>query len=229
MTENNVPAIPEKNIERDMVSALDLVVYHHADNRVRYEDAIGITIPADHDEEIYILTDLIRSALLSRIKTNGGTLPVTRWGDESLIANDSWFESEQPIRAGDLRQVIPQMIKSVDLHGLIRQIRERGSEQWVIYPRELLNVVDPNYIASSLGAASLVWSAAHVPYPPSADYLVDQAVEILIRLWIKDHAVKPQEYAKWRVQGKAAIRSRLKDAIEKGSLDGLKIIPSNNE
>lgn len=229
MTTENVPAIPEKNIEQDMVSALDLVIYHHADNRVRYEDAISITIPADHDEEIYVLTDLIRSALLSRIKTNGGTLPVTRWGDESLIANDSWFESEQPIRAGDLRQVIPQMIKSIDLHGLIRQIRERGSEQWVIYPRELLNVVDPNYIASSLGAASLVWSAAHVPYQPSSDYLIDQAVEILVRLWIKDHNIKPSDYAKWRVQGKAAIRSRLKAAINEGGFDGLKIIPSNYE
>ena len=64
MTENN--------------TVLDVVINHYADNRIRYQDVCNMTIPDDADEQTYVLQDMVRAALIARIKTAGHVdVPIT--------------------------------------------------------------------------------------------------------------------------------------------------------
>ena len=90
-----------------------------------------------------------------------------------------------------------------------------------MYPEELLNVCDPEYVSSSVATRALIRAADTESRMSTGDdqclsYLLDQATEILVRIWIKDHNIAPKEYAKWRSQGKQAVRRLLSDNVQAG-------------
>lgn len=209
MTQNN-----ENN------TVLDIVINHYADNRVRYQDVCSMQIPEDADERIYILQEMIRSALIARIKSAGCVdVPITN-GTIRLDYGQDIEMDHYPI-AADLRRLVPALCRKETLQGLISLIKHQGEEKWIVYPAELLNVVEWDYIKSSVATRALIRAADTESRLSTGDdqclsYLLDQATEILVRLWIKDHGIAPQTYAKWRVQGKQAVRRRLSDNVQAG-------------
>lgn len=201
-------------------SILDVVINHYADNRVRYQDVCSMQIPEDADERIYILQDMIRSALIARIKSAGCVdVPITD-GKVRLDYGQEIDMDHYPI-AGDLRRIVPALAKRESLTGLIGLIKQTGAERWIVYPAELINVCDPEYVRSSVATRALIRAADTESRMSTGDdqclgYLLDQATEILVRIWIKDHNVSPQQYAKWRSQGKQAVRRTLSDNVQAG-------------
>lgn len=199
---------------------LDVVINHYADNRVRYQDVCSMQIPDDHDEQAYVLQDMVRSALIARIKTAGHVdVPITD-GRIQLEYGQFWETDHFPT-ASDLRRLIPALCRKETLTGLISLIKHQGEQKWIVYPEELLNVADWEYIQSSVATRALIRAADTECRMSTGDdqclgYLLDQATEILVRLWIKDHNVSPKDYAKWRSQGKQAVRRTLSDNVQAG-------------
>lgn len=200
---------------------LDVVISHYSDNRVRYQDAVSMTIPDDEAEQAYVLQDMVRAALIARIKT-AGHVDVPIDNGRILLEYGQWFEIDHfPIMA-DLKRIIPALCRKETLFGLVSLIKHAGEERWKVYPEELLNVTEWDYIKSSVGARALIRAADIESRMSIGDdeclaYLLDQATEILIRIWIKDHGIAPKEYAKWRVQGKQAIRRLLSENVKEGA------------
>ena len=133
-----------------------------------------------------------------------------------------WFEIDHFPTSSDLKKIIPALCRKETLHGLVSLIKHQGEEKWIVYPAELLNVCDPEYVSSSVATRALIRAADTECRMSTGDdqclgYLLDQATEILVRLWIKDHGVSPQQYAKWRVQGKQAVRRLLSDNVKEGA------------
>ena len=201
-------------------TVLDVVINHYADNRIRYQDVCSMQIPDDHDEQAYILQDMVRSALIARIKT-AGHVDVPIVDGRIQLEYGQWFETDHFPTANDLRRLIPALCRKETLVGLISLIKHAGEERWVVYPEELLNVADWDYIQSSVATRALIRAADTESRMSSGDdqclsYLLDQATEILVRIWIKDHEVSPKEYARWRVQGKQAVRRLLSENVHAG-------------
>lgn len=205
----------------DAETVLDVVISHYSDNRIRYQDVCSMVIPDDQDEQNYVLQDMIRAALIARIKT-AGHVDVPIVDGRIQLEYGQWFEIDHFPTSNDLRRLIPALCRKETLSGLISLIKHAGEEKWVIYPEELLNVVDQAYISSSVGALALI-RAAHREHwlsdgnIQSYHYLLDQGVELLVRLWVREHGVKPATYAKWRVQGKQAVKFAIQQRIEVGS------------
>lgn len=211
--------------ENRQETVLDVVINHYVDNRVRYNDAVSVVIPEDHDEQLYLMQDMIRSALIARIKSAGHIdIPIT---DGMIhLDHEATYEIDHfPIMA-DLKKIIPALSRKGNLAGLLTLIRYAGQERWIVYPAELMNVTDVTYIKSSVAARALVkaadnehWDITKTSDQEMISYLIDQATEVLIRIWIKEHGIVPKEYAKWRVQGKQAIRAEIKRRIVEGSYE----------
>lgn len=206
------------NYENDTI--LDIVINHYADNRVRYQDVVSMAIPDDLDEQDYILQDMVRSALMARIKS-AGHVDVSLENGRIQLEYGQYFEIDHFPIASDLRRLIPALCKKETLAGLISLIRHQGEQKWIVYPEELLNVADVEYIRSSVATRALIRAADTESRVSTGDdqclgYLLDQATEILVRIWIKDHGVTPKEYAKWRSQGKQAVRRRLSENVKAG-------------
>ena len=209
----------------EVTTVLDVVIDHYAGNRVRYNDAVSMQIPDDEDEQLYLMQDMIRSALIARIKSAGHVdIPIT---DGMIhLDQDTTYEIDHFPVLTDLKRIIPALSRKGNLAGLITLIRYAGEERWIVYPAELMNVTDVAYIKSSVGARSLIraadreyWDISKTRDQEMINYLVDQGVEVLIRIWIKEHGIVPKEYAKWRVQGKQAIRSAIRKQIVDGSFE----------
>ena len=200
---------------------LDVVINHYSDNRVRYQDVCSMTIPDDADEQNYIMQDMMRAALIARIKTAGHVdVPIT--DGKIQLEYGQWFEIDHFPVAADLKRLIPALCRKETLYGLVSLIKHAGEEKWIVYPEELLHVADWDYIKSSVATRALIRAADTESRMSTGDdqclsYLLDQATEILVRLWIKDHGVSPQQYAKWRVQGKQAVRRTLSDNVREGA------------
>lgn len=199
---------------------LDVVINHYADNRIRYQDVCSMQIPDDHDEQAYVLQDMVRSALIARIKT-AGHVDVPIDNGRILLEYGQYFEIDHFPTTTDLRRLIPALCRKETLTGLISLIKHQGEEKWIVYPAELMNVCDWDYIQSSVATRALIRAADTECRMSTGDdqclgYLLDQATEILVRLWIKDHNVSPQQYAKWRSQGKRAVRIRLSENVHAG-------------
>lgn len=200
---------------------LDVVISHYSDNRVRYQDTVSMTIPDDADEQNYILQDMVRAALLARIK-QAGHVDVPIDNGRILLEYGQFFEIDHFPVASDLRRLIPALCRKETLQGLVSLIKLAGERKWVVYPEELLNVTEWDYIKSSVATRALIRAADTESRLSTGDdqclsYLLDQATEILVRLWIKDHNVSPQQYAKWRSQGKQAIRRLLSENVKEGA------------
>lgn len=202
-------------------TVLDVVIDHYANNRIRYADVSTMTIPDDLDEQNYLLQDMVRAALLARIK-QAGHVDVPIDNGRILLEYGQWFEIDHFPVAADLKRIIPALCRKETLTGLISLIKHQGEQKWIVYPEELLHVVDVDYIKSSVGALALI-HAAHREYwlsdgnIQSYHYLLDQGVELLVRLWVREHNVKPATYAKWRVQGKQAVKFAIQQRIEVGA------------
>ena len=208
------------NYENKQETVLDVVISHYSDNRIRYQDVVSMAIPDDHDEQTYILQDMVRAALIARIKTAGHVdVPIT--DGRIQLEYGQWFETDHFPTANDLRRLIPALCRKETLSGLISLIKHAGEERWIVYPEELLNVADVEYIRSSVATRALIRAADTESRMSTGDdqclgYLLDQATEILVRIWIKDHNIAPKEYARWRVQGKQAVRRLLSDNVQAG-------------
>ena len=201
-------------------TVLDVVINHYADNRVRYNDVVSMVIPDDEDEQTYVLQDMVRSALMARIKT-AGHVDVSLENGRIQLEYGQFFEIDHFPTTSDLRRLIPALCRKETLSGLISLIKHAGEERWIVYPEELLNVADVEYIRSSVATRALIRAADTESRMSTGDdqclgYLLDQATEILVRIWIKDHQVSPKEYAKWRSQGKRAVRIRLSENVHAG-------------
>ena len=208
------------NYENNHETVLDVVIDHYANNRVRYQDAVSMAIPDDEDEQMYVLQDMVRAALIARIKT-AGHVDVPIDNGRILLEYGQHFEIDHFPVAADLKRLIPALCKKETLYGLVSLIKHAGESRWVIYPEELLNVCDPEYVASSVATRALIRAADTESRMSTGDdqclsYLLDQTTEILVRLWIKDHNVSPKDYAKWRAQGKQAVRRTLSDNVKAG-------------
>ena len=208
------------NYENNNETVLDVVINHYSDNRIRYQDVCNMTIPDDHDEQAYVLQDMVRSALIARIKVAGHVdVPITD-GRIQLEYGQYWETDHFPT-SSDLRRLIPALCRKETLSGLVSLIKHAGESRWIVYPEELLNVADVEYIRSSVATRALIRAADTESRMSTGDdqclsYLLDQATEILVRIWIKDHEVSPKEYARWRVQGKQAVRRLLSDNVQAG-------------
>lgn len=208
------------NYENNTDTVLDVVIDHYANNRVRYNDVVSMVIPDDEDEQVYVLQDMVRSALIARIKTAGHIdVPITD-GKIQLEYGQFWETDHFPTTQ-DLRRLIPALCRKETLYGLISLIKHAGEAKWVVYPEELLNVADWDYIQSSVATRALIRAADTECRMSTGDdqclaYLLDQCTEILVRIWIKDHGISPKEYAKWRSQGKQAVRRALSDNVQAG-------------
>ena len=208
------------NNENKQETVLDVVIDHYSDNRVRYQDVCSMVIPEDTDEQAYILQDMVRSALIARIKQAGHVdVPITN-GTITLEYGHPFEIDHFPVLA-DLKRIIPALCRKETLFSLISLIKHQGEEKWVVYPTELLNVCDPEYVSSSVATRALIRAADTESRMSTGDdqclgYLLDQCTEILVRIWIKDHDVKPATYAKWRTQGKQAVRRTLSDNVKAG-------------
>lgn len=178
-------------------------------------------IPDDADEQAYILQDMVRSALMARIKA-AGHVDVPIDNGRILLEYGQWFEIDHFPTSSDLKRIIPALCKKETLYGLVSLIKHQGEEKWIVYPAELMNVTDVDYIKSSVATRALIRAADTESRLSTGDdqclsYLLDQATEILVRIWIKDHGIAPQTYAKWRSQGKQAVRCRLSDNVKEGA------------
>ena len=202
---------------------LDVVINHYADNRVRYQDVVSMQIPDDADEQNYVLQDMVRSALMARIKTAGHVdVPIVD-GRIQLEYGQFWETDHFPT-ASDLRRLIPALCRKETLTGLVSLIKHAGESRWVVYPEELMNVCEEAYIKSSVGALALIHGAYREYWLSDGNinsyhYLLDQGVELLVRLWVREHEVKPATYAKWRVQGKQAVKFAIQQRIEVGGYE----------
>lgn len=209
------------NYESDRETVLDVVIDHYVSNRIRYQDVVTMTIPEDTDEQNYVLQDMVRAALIARIKV-AGHVDVPLVDGKIQLEYGQFFEIDHFPTTNDLRRLIPALCRKETLYGLVSLIKHQGESRWVIYPEELLNAAEWDYIKSSVGARALIRAADIESRMSVGDdeclaYLLDQATEILIRIWIKDHGIAPKEYAKWRVQGKQAIRRLLSENVKEGA------------
>lgn len=214
----------EKNMtNNETQTVLDVVIDHYANNRIRYQDMVSMTIPEDADEQAYILQDMVRAALIARIKV-AGHVDVPIDNGRILLEYGQHFEIDHFPVAADLKRIIPALCRKETLHGLISLIKHAGESRWIVYPEELMNVTDPAYIKSSVGATALIHGAYREYWLSDGNiqsyhFLLDQGVELLVRLWVKEHNIKPATYAKWRVQGKQAVKFAIQQRIEVGGYE----------
>lgn len=211
------------NYENNNETVLDVVINHYSDNRIRYQDVCNMTIPDDADEQTYVLQDMVRAALIARIKI-AGHVDVPIDNGRILLEYGQYFEIDHFPTANDLRRLIPALCRKETLVGLISLIKHAGESRWIVYPEELLNVCDEAYIRSSVGALALIHAAHREHWLSDGNinsyhYLLDQGVELLVRLWVREHNVKPATYAKWRVQGKQAVKFAIQQRIEVGGYE----------
>ena len=170
------------NYENNHETVLDVVIDHYANNRVRYQDAVSMAIPDDEDERMYVLQDMVRAALLARIKQAGHVdVPIT--DGKIQLEYGQWFEIDHFPTSSDLKKIIPALCRKETLHGLVSLIKHQGEEKWIVYPAELLNVCDPEYVSSSVATRALIRAADTECRMSTGDdqclgYLLDQATEL---------------------------------------------------